>query len=52
MFSWTENSNANSMQNASYPYNFPDFSNADMSMQNELKTSIHMDIPAGEQRSS
>lgn len=44
-----ENSNAHSMQNSTFsPYNFSDYGNNDMTMQNELKPSIHMDIPAGE----
>lgn len=38
------------MHNTSYPYNFSDFSNNEMSMQNETR-SIHMDIPAGEKPS-
>ncbi|CRK93312.1 CLUMA_CG006853, isoform C [Clunio marinus] len=42
-----QNSNMNSMHNATFPYNFSDFSNNDMTMQNESKPSIHMDIPAG-----
>lgn len=44
-----ENSN---MQNATFsPYNnFSDYSNNDMTMQNDLKPSIHMDIPAGERK--
>ncbi|CRK93310.1 CLUMA_CG006853, isoform B [Clunio marinus] len=41
-----QNSNMNSMHNATFPYNFSDFSNNDMTMQNESKPSIHMDIPA------
>lgn len=45
-----ENPNTNAMHNAAYPYNFPDFSSNDMTMQNELKPPIHMDIPAGESR--
>lgn len=45
----TENPTSNSLQSTSYPYNFSDFSSADMSVQNEMKPSaIHMDIPAGE----
>lgn len=48
-FSRVENPNANAMQNATFPYNFPEFaSNNDLTMQNEMKPSIHMDIPAGE----
>lgn len=46
----TESTNSNAMQSTSYPYNFSDFSNADMTMQGEMKPSIHMDIPAGEKR--
>lgn len=45
---FAENSNANAMQNATFPsYNFPDYGNNDLTMQNELKPSIHMDIPPG-----
>lgn len=47
-FHTKESTNANAMQNTSYPYNFSDFSaNNDITMQNDSR-SIHMDIPAGE----
>lgn len=45
-----ENSNANAMQNTTFsPYNFSDYANSDMTLPSELKPSIHMDIPAGEE---
>lgn len=44
---------SNAMHNAaSFPYNFSDFSaNHDMTLQNEMKPTVHMDIPAGESNS-